>query len=60
MTIETVAYDPENKHFSRVEFPLDSSKISSTLAKVNFEYDVEILKKKANPYYKSYDRKTSP
>ncbi len=52
MTIETVAYDPENKHFSRVEFPLDSSKISSTLAKVNFEYDVEILKKKVSSYYK--------
>ena len=52
MTIETVAYDPESKHFTRVEFPLDSSKIASTLAKVNFEYDVEVLKKKANSYYK--------
>ena len=52
MTIETVAYDPENKGYSKVEFPLDSSKISSTLAKVNLEYDAEILKKKVTPYYK--------
>lgn len=52
MTIETVAYDPDSRHFTRVEFPLDSSTISATLSKVNLEYDVEILKKRVNPYYK--------
>lgn len=52
MTIDTVAFDTAGHCFTRIHFPLDSSTISSTLSKVNFEYDVEVLKKKANPYYK--------
>ncbi|HEY4208574.1 MAG TPA: ATP-binding protein [Puia sp.] len=52
MTIDTVAFDPAGQHFTRVHFPLDSSTISSSLAKVNLEYDVEILKKKSSPYYR--------
>ena len=52
MTIDTVAFDPAGHCFTRIHFPLDSSTISSTLSKVNLEYDVELLKKKTNPYYK--------
>src|SRR5882672_3264767 len=52
MTIDTLAFDPIGHHYTRLHFPLDSSAISSTLSKVNLEYDVEVLKKKANPYYK--------
>jgi len=52
MTIDTIAFDPAGQHFTRIHFPLDSSTISSTLSKVHLEYDVEVLKKKANPYYK--------
>jgi hypothetical protein len=52
MTIDTVAFDPAGGHYTRLHFPLDSSTISSTLSKVNLEYDVEVLKKKANPCYK--------
>jgi len=52
MTIDTVAFDPAGAHYTRLHFPLDSSNISSTLSRVNLEYDVEILKKKANAYYK--------
>jgi hypothetical protein len=52
MTIDTVAFDPAGQHFTHIHFPLDSSSISSALSKVHLEYDVEVLKKKANPYYK--------
>jgi hypothetical protein len=52
MTIDTVAFDPAGQHFTRIHFPLDSSAISSSLSKVHLDYDVEVLKKKANPYYK--------
>ncbi|MDO6430585.1 ATP-binding protein [Flavitalea sp. BT771] len=52
MTIDTVAFDPVGAHYTRLHFPLDSSTISSTLSKVNLEYDVEVMKKKANSYYK--------
>jgi hypothetical protein len=52
MTIDTLAFDPAGHHYTRLHFPLDSSTISSTLSKVNLEYDVEIEKKKVNPYYK--------
>lgn len=52
MTITTVAEDPARKCFTQVVFPLDTSAISSSLSKVNLEFDVEELKKKANPYYK--------
>ena len=52
MTIDTLAFDPIGHHYTRLHFPLDSSTISSTLSKVHLEYDVEVLKKKANPYYK--------
>ena len=52
MTITTVAEDPVRKCFTQVAFPLDTSGISSSLSKVHLEFDVEDLKKKANPYYK--------
>jgi hypothetical protein len=52
MTIDTVAFDAAGGHYTRLHFPLDSSTISSTLSKVNLEYDVEVMKKKTNPYYK--------
>jgi len=52
MTIDTVAFDAAGHHYTRIHFPLDSSTISSTLSKVNLEYDVEVLKKKTNPYYR--------
>jgi hypothetical protein len=52
MTIDTIAFDDAGHHFTRIHFPLDSSAISSSLSKVQLEYDVEVLKKKANPYYK--------
>jgi hypothetical protein len=52
MTISTVAEDPGRKCFTQVVFPLDTGGISSSLSKVNLEFDVEDLKKKANPYYK--------
>ena len=52
MTITTVAEDPARKCFTQVVFPLDTGGISSSLSKVNLEFDVEELRKKANPYYK--------
>jgi len=52
MTIVTVAEDAERKCFTQVVLPLDTGGISSSLSKVNLEFDVEELKKKANPYYK--------
>jgi len=52
MTIMTVAEDPVRKCFTQVVFPLDTGGLSSSLSKVNMEFDVEDLKKKANPYYK--------
>lgn len=52
MTIDTVAFDTAGHHYTRIHFPLDTSAISSALSKVNLEYDVEVLKKKTNPYYK--------
>jgi|GEM_PF-320054 len=55
MTIDTVAFDAAGHHYTRIHFPLDSSTISSTLSKVNLEYDVEVLKKKTNP-----ERTTGP
>lgn len=52
MTIETVAYDADSNQYSKVNFPLDSSKIVASLSKVHLEYDVELFSKKANPFYK--------
>jgi Histidine kinase-, DNA gyrase B-, and HSP90-like ATPase len=52
MTIETVAYDKELQQYSKVVFPLDSSRISASLSKVNLEYESDVLTKKANPHYK--------
>ena len=52
MTITTVAEDRARKCFTQVVFPLDTGGISSSLSKVNLEFDVEELKKRANPYYK--------
>lgn len=52
MTITTVAEDPARKCYTQVVFPLDTGGISSSLSKVNLEFDVEELKKRANPYYK--------
>ncbi len=52
MTIETVAYDPDHEQFTQVVFPLNTAFISSSLSKVNLDFDVELLKKKSNTYYK--------
>jgi hypothetical protein len=52
MTITTVAEDTARACFTQVVLPLDTAGISSSLSKVNLEFDVEELKKKANPYYK--------
>jgi hypothetical protein len=52
MTITTVAEDPARKCFTQVVFPLDTGGITSSLSKVNLEFDVEELKKKVDPYYK--------
>ena len=52
MTITTVAEDVVRGCFTLVVFPLDTGGISSSLSKVNLEFDVEDLKKRANPYYR--------
>ncbi|HEY4108697.1 ATP-binding protein [Puia sp.] len=52
MIITTVAEDGVRGCFTQVVFPLDTAGIPSSLSKVNLEFDVEELKKKANPYYK--------
>src|SRR5579859_7085815 len=52
MTITTVAEDGERGCMTQVVFPLDTGSISSSLSKVNLEFDVEDLKKKVNPYYR--------
>ncbi|GGA97906.1 ATP-binding protein [Puia dinghuensis] len=52
MTITTVADDPDRGCYTQVVFPLDTASISSSLSKVNLEFDVEEMKKKVNPYYK--------
>ena len=46
MTIETVAFDNYRNEFAKVIFPLDASVISSTLSKVNLDYEVISLVKK--------------
>jgi hypothetical protein len=51
LTIETVGYDNATKQFSKVTFPLDASKITSSLSKVSFEYETEVLNK-SQTYYK--------
>lgn len=51
LTIETVGYDNATKQFSKVTFPLDASQITSSLSKVNFEYETEVLSK-SQTYYK--------
>jgi hypothetical protein len=51
LIIETVGYDNATKQFSKVIFPLDASQITSSLSKVNFEYETEVLSK-SQTYYK--------
>lgn len=51
LTIETVGYDNSSKKYTKVVFPLDASQITSSLSKVNFEYETENLAK-SNTYYK--------
>jgi hypothetical protein len=51
MTIETVGYDNTQKKYSKTVFPLDASQISSSLSKVNFEYETQMLSK-SKTYYK--------
>lgn len=51
LTIETVGYDNSSNKFTKVVFPLDASQITSSLSKVNFEYDTETLSK-SKTYYK--------
>lgn len=51
LTIETVGYDNSTKKYTKVVFPLDASQITSSLSKVNFEYDTENLAK-SSTYYK--------